>query len=71
MQAALGNVVTLKADVTANDEVDKALLKHFNLYGPPAILFFGTDGRELARHRVVGYMDPEKFAAHVRRAFGG
>lgn len=71
VQAALGNVVTLKADVTANDEVDKALLKHFNLYGPPAILFFGTDGQELARHRVVGYMDPEKFAAHVRRAFGG
>ncbi len=71
VQAALGNVVTLKADVTANDDVDKALLKHFGLYGPPAILFFGTDGQELARQRVVGYMDAEKFTAHVQRAFGG
>ncbi len=71
VQAALGNVVTLKADVTANDEADKALLKHFNLYGPPAILFFGTDGQELSRHRAVGYMDAEKFTAHVTRAFGG
>jgi thioredoxin:protein disulfide reductase len=70
VHAALDAVVTLKADVTANDEVDKALLKHFKLIGPPAIIFFGADGQELSRHRVAGYMNAETFAAHVRRAYG-
>ncbi|MFP5409138.1 MAG: thioredoxin family protein, partial [Gammaproteobacteria bacterium] len=67
---ALNGVVTLKADVTANDETDKALLKHFKLFGPPAIIFFGADGQELSRHRVAGFMDAETFAAHVNRAYG-
>lgn len=69
VQAALSNTVALQADVTANDETDKALLQHFKLIGPPAILFFDRSGTELARHRVVGYMNAENFAAHVRRAF--
>jgi thiol:disulfide interchange protein DsbD len=70
VHAALDGVVTLKADVTHNDGVDKALLKHFRLIGPPAIIFFGADGQELSRHRVAGFMDAEKFAAHVNRAYG-
>ncbi|MBU1191568.1 MAG: protein-disulfide reductase DsbD [Gammaproteobacteria bacterium] len=67
---ALGNAVALQADVTANDDTDKALLQHFKLIGPPAILFFDNNGQELGRHRVVGYMDPETFSAHVQRAYG-
>lgn len=70
VQAALGQVVALQADVTANDETDKALLQHFKLIGPPAILFFDTSGAELARHRVIGYMDAEQFERHVQRAYG-
>ena len=70
VQAALADSVALQADVTANDETDKALLQHFKLIGPPAILFFGHNGDELARHRMVGYMGAEEFAAHVQRAFG-
>lgn len=66
---ALGNTVALQADVTANDDTDKALLKSFKLIGPPAILFFDDSGQELERHRVVGYMGPEKFTSHVQRAF--
>lgn len=69
--SALGNTVALQADVTANDDTDKALLQRFKLIGPPAILFFDRSGQELARHRVVGYMGPEPFAAHVQRAYGG
>ncbi len=71
VQAALGNTVLLQADVTANDAVDKALLKHFGIFGPPAILFFDLKGEELSRYRVVGYVPAEKFAAHVRRANAG
>ena len=68
VHAALADSVTLQADVTANDAVDKALLQRFKLIGPPAILFFDTNGEELRRYRMVGYMNGEEFAAHARAA---
>ena len=46
VQQALANVVLLQADVTANDDVDKALLKHLSIPAPPAILFFDRSGQE-------------------------
>ncbi|WJW75286.1 protein-disulfide reductase DsbD [Thiohalobacter sp. IOR34] len=70
VREALGNAVLLKADVTANDAEDKALLKHFRIPGPPSIIFFDGEGRERSRYRVMGYMPPEAFADHVRTAFG-
>jgi len=66
--AALGNTVALQANVTANDEADQALLKRFGLIGPPGIIFYDAQGKELAAHRVVGFMSAEEFAAHIRRA---
>ncbi len=69
VKAALADTVLLQADVTANDEQDKALYKHFNIIGPPSIMFYNPQGEELRRYRVVGYMAAEKFSAHVKRAF--
>ena len=43
--AALARHVLLKADVTANNEADQALLQHFGIFGPPTIAFYGPDGR--------------------------
>lgn len=57
----LANFVLLQADVTANSENEQALLKHFNLVGPPAILFFGTDQQEQSQYRIIGYQDTETF----------
>ncbi|NOX76932.1 MAG: protein-disulfide reductase DsbD [Gammaproteobacteria bacterium] len=68
VQQALKNVVLLQADVTANDDEDRALLKKYGLIGPPSILFFGTDGTERRRHRVVGFMKAEEFRSHVQNA---
>lgn len=69
VQAALEPGVFLKADVTANDEVDQALMRRFGVIGPPAIIFFDTNGAELRAYRVVGYQKPERFAEHVAAAF--
>jgi thiol:disulfide interchange protein DsbD len=67
--AALQGVQLLQADVTANDEADRALLQdHFGLPGPPAILFYGADGQERRGFRVVGFKPAEEFAAHVNGA---
>jgi thiol:disulfide interchange protein DsbD len=68
VQAALGNTLLLQADVTANDEADQALLKHFGIFGPPTIAFYGTDGEEKRNFRVVGFMEAAEFAAVVRQA---
>jgi thiol:disulfide interchange protein DsbD len=68
VQAALSAAVLLRADVTANDANDKALLKHFGIIGPPTIAFYNKDGEERAQYRVVGYMKAEAFAERSRAA---
>jgi len=69
VRSALSNTVWLQADVTANDAEDKALLDRFGVFGPPTIIFFGTDGQQRHGYEVVGYMKAEEFAAHVGKAF--
>jgi thiol:disulfide interchange protein DsbD len=68
VQKALANTVLLQADVTDNDDDDKALLKKFGLIGPPSILFFGIDGKERRAYRVVGFVEPGPFRDHVEKA---
>jgi thiol:disulfide interchange protein DsbD len=69
VQAALVNAVLLQADVTANDEADKALLARFEIFGPPTIAFFGSDGVERKNFRLVGFAPASRFAEHVKAAF--
>jgi thioredoxin:protein disulfide reductase len=68
VQTALGRTVLLRANVTSNDADDQALLKHFGIFGPPTIAFYGLDGEERANYRVVGYMKAEAFASHAKEA---
>jgi thiol:disulfide interchange protein DsbD len=68
VQATLANTVWLQADVTANDEADKELLDRFGVFGPPTIIFFGTDGQQRRGYEVVGYMQAEDFVAHLQQA---
>ncbi len=69
VQDVLDNTVLLQADVTANDEQDQELLQRFGVFGPPTIIFFGTDGQQRAGYEVVGYMKAGDFAAHAQKAF--
>jgi thioredoxin:protein disulfide reductase len=69
VQAALSNAVLLHADVTRNDATDQELLRHFGIFGPPTIAFYGPDGEERHNFRVVGYMKAAEFASLARRAF--
>jgi thioredoxin:protein disulfide reductase len=67
--SALGRFVLLQADVTANDERDRAMMQgRFGIPGPPAILFFDPSGRELRGQRVIGFEPAEEFVDHLRRA---
>jgi thiol:disulfide interchange protein DsbD len=65
VQAQFAGMVLLQADVTANNDDDRALLKRFGLFGPPGIIFFDPAGNEMAGRRVIGYHNAEKFLASL------
>ncbi len=61
VRAKLDAMLLLQADVTANTEAHRALLKRFSLFGPPGIVFFDAAGREIRGLRVIGYQNAERF----------
>ena len=63
--------IVVQADVTANDADDQAMLKQFDLFGPPGIIFYDVSGQELPAARVVGFMNADDFTAHIRRFIFG
>jgi len=69
VQKILSQVLLLQADVTANDDIDKALLRHLNVPGLPSIHFFDSRGVEQRPYRLVGFLDAEAFQAHAEAAF--
>ena len=69
--ARMDRMLLLKADVTANNDDDKALLARFNLFGPPGIVFFAPGGREIDGLRVVGFMRAGPFGDILDRALRG
>jgi len=64
----MARMLLLQADVTANTAEHKALLKRFHLFGPPGIVFFDAQGRELKGLRVIGYQNAERFLKTLDRA---
>jgi thioredoxin:protein disulfide reductase len=65
VQAALGEMMLLKADVTENNNSDQALMRRFDIIGPPAILFF-VRGKERREYRLIGFINKENFVEHIR-----
>jgi len=65
VHARLTQLGLLRADVTANNADDQALLKRFGLFGPPGIIFFDGSGHEVLR--VVGYESADRFLGRLDR----
>ncbi|MBM3353512.1 MAG: thiol:disulfide interchange protein, partial [Betaproteobacteria bacterium] len=70
VRAKLERMLLLKADVTANSDQHKELLRRFRLFGPPGIIFFDASGQEIRGLRVVGYQDAERFLKTLALLFG-
>jgi thiol:disulfide interchange protein DsbD len=68
VRAKLDTMLLLQADVTGGSEHDRALLKRFALFGPPGIIFFDAQGREISGLRVIGYQNAERFLKTLDRA---
>ncbi len=66
----LAQFYLVRADVTANNAADKALMNEYGLFGPPSMVFFAEDGRELTEIRVQGEIGAEALAAHLQAILG-
>ena len=64
--SVLKNFEVYRVDVTENSDEDKRMLKRFNLFGPPGIVFF-KDGKELKGLQVVGFKEPEEFLGILKK----
>ncbi|HJV71839.1 protein-disulfide reductase DsbD [Ideonella sp.] len=68
IRARLSKALLLKADVTANSDDDRALLKRFQLFGPPGTIFFDAQGKELREPRVIGFQNSARFGKSLNEA---
>ncbi|HTN34212.1 MAG TPA: protein-disulfide reductase DsbD, partial [Marinobacter sp.] len=62
---ALSPYTLLQIDLTDNTPAQQALLNELGLFGPPAILFYHSDGQELSNYRVLGEMNKREFMEHL------
>ncbi len=63
VRARLAQMVLLQVDVTVGTPEDQALLRRFQLFGPPGIVFFDARGQEVPQLRVIGFEAAAPFAA--------
>jgi thiol:disulfide interchange protein DsbD len=63
----LAGVQLLRANVTANNSEDRALLKRFGLFGPPGTIFFDVRGVEVPGSRVIGFEPANQFLNSLAR----
>ena len=68
VQARFHEMMLLQADVTASSAEHAALLRRFRLFGPPGIVFFDRDGREIQGLRVIGFQPADRFVAVLDQA---
>ncbi len=65
VSSKLSNLYWLKFDMTDFNDDHKAFLAQYQLFGPPAFLFFGFNGEEIADARIVGELDKTAFLNHL------
>lgn len=67
VRQALSGYQRIQLDLTANTAAQHRWLDQHRLFGPPALLFFNAQGREIKTLRVVGDMSREQFLDQLTR----
>ena len=57
----------LQVDVTKNNKEHQILLQEFNLFGPPGIIFFDSEGIEIKELRTIGFKNATEFYSILLR----
>lgn len=68
---AMAPYTLLQIDLTDNTPDQQAWLDELGLFGPPAILFYHSNGQELLQNRVLGEMDRKEFLTHLQALDSG
>ena len=58
----------VRFDITASNPEQRTLLDRYQLFGPPALMFFGKNGSEISDQRVIGEINAADFAERVANA---
>lgn len=66
IKTLLKKFILARADLTANDALDRALQKQLNVIGPPTMIFFNWEGKELTQQRIVGEISGTEFISHLK-----
>jgi thiol:disulfide interchange protein DsbD len=66
VKAGLNPYQLIQVDVTKNTAEHQRILRHYALFGPPAILFFDANGEEKVSRRVIGFMKAERFLERLQ-----
>ncbi|TLY47980.1 MAG: protein-disulfide reductase DsbD [Gammaproteobacteria bacterium] len=67
VKSLMSHFILLRADVTTNDDKDKALEHQYHVIAPPTFLFFAPNGQELTDARIVGQEESQTFASHLQQ----
>ena len=65
--AALTGTTLIQIDITDYTEEQRALLKHFGLFGPPTLLFFDANGQEYSQYRLIGGISASELLEHLNK----
>ena len=67
VQAQLAGFKLLRFDITESNADQRSLLDRYQLFGPPALLFFAANGSEITADRVIGEINAGEFAQILTR----
>lgn len=57
----------LRIDVTKNTTEDRAMLRRFGLFGPPALIFYDRNGGQQRDAQLVGFVGADAFLSHLKK----
>ena len=60
VKEAWKDYVLIQADITENTDDEKALSQKFGLFGPPALIFFDEEGKEIKSKKVIGFIPADE-----------
>jgi thiol:disulfide interchange protein DsbD len=65
VEAHLSKFHLIKVDVTGFNEDDKQMMKKYNVLGPPAIIFYNHQHKELREFQLTGFIKASEFKKHL------
>jgi len=67
VMALFKNFTLVRADVTDNTKEQKAMMKRYNVFGPPVMIFFDKHHNILNDKKLVGYINADDFVKHLNK----